>query len=468
MGILSSLQSPWLLSQQRQSQFMPQTVTPFAPMMQEGGAPGPGIAMPQPAGYAGALQARSQPPGGAGAQFAQQPQGWWGRLNQGINGLQDNSLFNWGMALLGNAQNGGDWGAAAQQMQDFGARQQQKKMLENEERRAAALERMQGEQFSWERDAQARAAQQRQSWQQAVEGEQDPKRRQQLLAIGPDGYGEWLQRQDELEFQRQRASVQDRQFAQEMGLGYARLSQDRLQNSLQAQLGRDEGRYIASMRDRLDNWRIVQNDLDRVQYWLNTRPDVFNGLFDVEQQVLIDRFLRRGDQQGATAVQELYNVATNLSRENLRGMTPVSNIDWQAEMRSQPSSASTAEFTRNWLERARQDREMMERDYQSALQWGQQYGNLYAPDPATGRNWYQRTYTDFGSQQDSGVPPHDPNRLAIGTPATNENGVTMYVAPGPDGRNRWVTLDEGVRIWRNWPDPQRQQRPQSRPPGRNR
>lgn len=334
------------------------------------------------------------------------PQGMWGRINRGFGSLNENPLFNLGMSLLGNAQ-GSRWDQVGQDMRQFGLTQDERQRMQNEERRNKVADTREETAFGRQQQEWTQQDQQRARWEAAVQSEQDPQRQAQLMAIGPQGYGEYLQRQDEIAFQRERARVQDSQFQQSLAVDQARLASDRYNNSFAAAAGRNEAGYVAGMRDRLDGWRMVDNDLSRIEYWLQNRPDVFSSLLDGEPEEVLRRYTRRGDQQALTAAQELYGIGSNLSREELRGMTPVSNIDFLAAMRGNPTTASTPQFVQGWLQRARQDRQMMEQQYQAALRHGQQFGNLSAPDPATGLNFYQSTYDRYGGQDVAGAdqPP---------------------------------------------------------------
>lgn len=351
--------------------------------------------------------AKQSAPFNPNAPQVQRP-GFWGQAQDRLASLDTNPLFNIGMSLLGNAQ-GSNWSGVGQDVRDFGRAQRERQMLDNEQRRQKMGDARESEQWTWAQEERQQQQRQRQSWQEAVTSEQDPARRAQLQAIGPEAYGEWLQRQDEIQFQRERARVQDSQFAQSLSIDRARLGQDRYNNSLQGALGRQEADYVGSMRGRLDNWRMVDNDMRTIEGWLERRPDVFSSLLDGTEEEVLRRYTQRGDQEALTAAQELYAIGSSLAREELRGQTPVSNIDFLAALRGNPTTASSPAFVRNWLDRARADRQAMEQQYQSALQHAQQFGNLSAVNPQTGRSFYQSTYDRYGDpgggEQDAAPAP---------------------------------------------------------------
>lgn len=100
-------------------------------------------------------------------------------------------------------------------------------------------------------------------------------------------------------------------------------------------------------------------------------------------------------------------------------MTPVSNIDLLSAIRGNPNSQAGHLFVRDWLARARQDREDLQSSVQSRLQYMQGGGvggrSLYEPDPGTGRNWYQSQdgYTRY-NRDAPGAPPPPPSSGANG------------------------------------------------------
>lgn len=79
--------------------------------------------------------------------------------------------------------------------------QQQQVLANQAEQRNQQAFGMQQTQFGWGQEDRQRQAEQRRAWQTAVEGETDENRRRQLLAIGPDAYGDFLARERQMEFQ---------------------------------------------------------------------------------------------------------------------------------------------------------------------------------------------------------------------------------------------------------------------------
>lgn len=92
------------------------------------------------------------------------PQGFMARLNKGIGNLNEQPLFNLGMALLGNADRGGNWAGVAQDMRGFSQDQMQRQRMENEARRNKTADVRQETQFGWATEAQQREAERRQRY----------------------------------------------------------------------------------------------------------------------------------------------------------------------------------------------------------------------------------------------------------------------------------------------------------------
>lgn len=145
---------------------------------------------------------------------------------------------------------------------------------------------------------------------------------------------------------------------------------------------------------------------------LERNPAAFDQILDGDQAVVLARIR---DPQMRRDVNTIYSISANLAREELRGQTPVSNVDFLSAMRSNPNTQSGHLFARDWLSRAYEDRRTLEHQVQSALTWrqGGQDGprSLYTADPQTGRNWYQGNdgYTYYtggaGAQRGQSGPP---------------------------------------------------------------
>lgn len=89
--------------------------------------------------------------------------------------------------------------------------QQQQVLANQAEQRNQQMFGMQQTQFGWGQEDRQRQLEQRRAWQTAVEAETDENRRRQLLAIGPDGYAEFINTQQQNE-------IGQRRWEEEMAL----------------------------------------------------------------------------------------------------------------------------------------------------------------------------------------------------------------------------------------------------------
>jgi hypothetical protein len=351
-----------------------------------------------------------------------------------FEGLMDNPLLQTGLSLLGNAQNGGDWGAVGRDMQAWGQQRQQRRMLDNAERRANASEQRETEQFGW-------VAQRRQLAHDFIASRPEAERAE-LAMIDPDELGTYLQQRRQVELQQQQLELQTQEARDNrafrgasLAVDRARLEQDRVLNSADSLLGRGEATRINDWMGRLDGWRLVENDIAALDEILQRNPAAFDQILDGDQSIVLARVR---DPQVRADLNTIYAVSGNLAREDLRGQTPVSNIDFLAAVRSNPNVQSGSLFARDWLARARQDRQNLEGQVQSALRYrqGGEGGaprSLYEADPQTGRNWYQSEdgYTRFGRQgggASAGGGQSDEARQAAAALAARGGGT-----PAPQG-----------------------------------
>ena len=162
MGLLSALQFG------QQTQWLPPWITPLAPaqapQQQRRRGPAPLAFTPQ--------NAQALPTDG-GVQMQAAPAQTDAQLraptfNERLEGLYNSPLLNIGLSLLGNAQNGGDWGAVGRDMQAWQQGRRQEQRLRNEERRQSVADQRAETLFGYTREDRERAGQQRQALDQWV------------------------------------------------------------------------------------------------------------------------------------------------------------------------------------------------------------------------------------------------------------------------------------------------------------
>lgn len=223
---------PWMmLAQQAQAAARPQTL-PALTGAPNGQPMAPNQFTPPPqAPKQGFYSAQGQAMPAPGSQ--PQQQGFMQRLNSGFASMNENPMFNMGLSLLGNAQNGGNWGGVLQDMRQFGQDARERQVLQNEQRRQKIGDAREEASFGWQQQDRQVIERQRADWEAAVAGEQDPQNQRVLRAMGPQGYGEWM------------AAERQRRFLAEQG----QLDRDTTLRAANARAANENslGRYFQSM-----------------------------------------------------------------------------------------------------------------------------------------------------------------------------------------------------------------------------
>lgn len=376
----------------------------------------------------------------AATQYAGAPDGryggsWQNRFANWAENLGNNRLFNMGVALMANSGNGGDGQGFLRSMQDFNAQQLEQRRLGNEERRQKALDARESEQWTWAQQERSQVAERRRLASEFIESRPENERAE-LRMIDPDQLGSYLQDQRQFGLQERQVDLQlaemrdNRAFrAASLDMDRRRLEQDRLLNSSQNLLGRGEAERMNGDMSRLSNWNMVDNDLRALEEVLQRNPAAFDQILDGDQSVVLARVR---DPEMRRDLNTIYAIGTNLAREELRGQTPVSNIDLLSAVRGNPNTQSGSLFVRDWLSRAYQDRADLQGSVQSRLSYMQQGGgrSLYEPDPQTGLNWYQSQdgYTRYGAGPASSGPNAGPSQASPSSSAADQQAAARELA----------------------------------------
>ncbi|HYD86778.1 MAG TPA: hypothetical protein VEA80_04840 [Vitreimonas sp.] len=329
--------------------------------------------------------------------------GFWGNLQAGLNDLPNNRLLQTGLSLMGHAQ-GSRWDLVAQDLAQQGRDQRERQAFENEQRRQKVADARDSEQWTWAQQERQRTGDRRRLAEDYINSRPEAERAE-LRMIDPDELGGYIQQQRQFDLQLQEMRDNRAFRAASLNMDRQRLEQDRILNSASSVLGREEAQRLGADMQRLRGWSMIDNDMAALEEILDRNPAAFNNLFDADVEQALARVR---DPQTRRDVQTIYSLATSMAREELRGQTPVSNIDLLSAVRSAPNPSSGAGFARDWLNRAYQDRADLEGYVQGAINYMQQPDGsrrtLFEPDPATGRNFYQsdafRRYTGNGSFTD--------------------------------------------------------------------
>lgn len=224
MGFLSTL-SPWLMAGANRSPMerIP-GVTPYAPDSEWGGPMSGPMAGPLPAHAAPTAPPNAQtpqaspfvaPPGFMTPQPKQPEQGgvggWLSRVNERI-GFQPQDWMRLGFSLMGNAQ-GSNWAGVGQDLGEIGRERMLRQRFENDQRRQKIQDTREQSLFDRQQTEWGRADQLYRNWESAVQNESDPQRRAMLQAMGPQGYGQAMLRQEERDFEAEQRALDRRATA---------------------------------------------------------------------------------------------------------------------------------------------------------------------------------------------------------------------------------------------------------------
>lgn len=245
-----------------------------------------------------------------------------------INNLADNPLLNIGLSLMGNARNGGDWGQVAQDMRGFRNDAQQRAQLENERRRQEWLDKQQEAVFGRQQTQWGREDQQLQRWQAAMQSEQNPQRRAMLEAIGPEGYGQYILAQQQMEFQHNEGELDRR--------GQERIASIRSAN--ENNLGRYFQQMDASTLGELNQraaqlQSVVLPQLRNLRSTIMGSSSIVGQPIDYNTRITLGRYFNGSSEDRMTL--EVWRARIlGPALEQLRGMGAMSEREMEAAMQS--------------------------------------------------------------------------------------------------------------------------------------
>lgn len=381
------MQFPGMPQQQQRPTQFPQARAPAAmPQPDENGISGP---MPSMVSQVGTATPPPVKPPGFGERF----QGFMDPNNQ-------RGLFGPGMqmamSLLGNGANGGRWDRVGADMRSI---------QENQGQQASQRFQQSMMMQNWRRQEEQRARLNKWAESQDEFAQIDPASAYAASAEARARANMPLTQAEKMDFDLRREDLAARrgEFQQTQALGWARLNQDRMLNSTLAGLGKDEAGYVAGMRQKLDTGRAVMSKIDELEGIVKTRPEIFGALLEPDMETAIRKFGLQ-DPAAITDIQRVWSIGADFAREELRGMTPVSNLDLKVALQTGATTQQTAAALNRWIASARGQYRSMEGQYQSALKYMQPAPgvtrNLFEVDPSTGKNWYQTTYSDWGGPSD--------------------------------------------------------------------
>lgn len=192
------------------------------------------------------------------------------------------------------------------------------------------------------------------------------------------------------------AAEKDRQFRAEQGekdraaSADARAS-DRYAARRDAVTAARDDKVLGGLQTQADGWFWLQPKLQELQGYLDKYPDIFGAVLEADTETAV-RKLGRGDPNRIAAIQRVTALGTELSRQELKGQTPVSDLDFKSTLRAQGSNIQNAPgAVAAWLANANREGALHMQRFQAANQYVQRYGGLSMPS-SKGGNFYDQMY----------------------------------------------------------------------------
>lgn len=369
----------------------------------------------------------------------------------------ESPLLQMGLSLLGNADNGGDWGAVGQDLRQYGQDRTQRQRQQNEDRRIAAADRRDETLFGWQGEDRTRQAQGRSAWEAAVARETDPVRQAELRAMGQEDYGDAINARDQRNFIASQSEL-DR-AAQIRAAGIASQNRRDPRDSIQyrsdlarlGEMGQAAGFATQYVRPRLTRAREIITRLSQIGGMDN--PLSANRRIQLSQ-------LGQFGEEARGLLQELARIQTEFTVEDARALAPVSNTDFGRLMEINPNGNMTVDAAYRIIDGMEREVSRGISSYNAAAQWADRYGGLTGTLDEQGRTFEQ---TQFDAEQPG------PGQAPPAPPPAIRRTDTLEPAAGLEDGTRATDLSTGRRfIVRNgqWRPVQRSAPPQAARGGR--
>lgn len=314
------------------------------------------------------------------------PQGFMARFSKGMANLPENPFWQLGTALLSNAENGGNWGAA---FQDFGNTRDQRQRTANEQRRLAVAEKR--DDTMWNRQEQQFGS--LEQWVSTLPPDQQAAARANPQAA----HAAYMEMQAQANapitpFQQAQLRLDERQLnetaaARRQAQAYQQ-SQDQWMRRFQGALGAADASTVAE-QGALVNRAVttVRPILQEMRSIIERYPSIMGSWINTNDRTQLVR-LAGGDPERLAAMERFQGLATQLTLPQLEMLRPATNLDFE---RVRSTVADPQMSQRGAL--AYLDSQLQELDRSLAVQnsqgqWIAQYGSLSLPNE-TGQTWAQ-------------------------------------------------------------------------------
>lgn len=366
-----------------------------------------------------------------------------------FQGVMENPMFLQGMALLGNAQNGGNWGGAARDMMAINQQHQQGVRQQRQDQRDNALWGRQ--QTAWTQEDRQRA-----DWEAAINRETDPQRQATLRALGPQGFGDWMAgeqqrafqtqlQHDTQQFQATQGDLDRRNAVQVAGM---RLTGANRPEGAGPGWQRPNGRDTMQMEDLGSATnaarQLVNSDIPRLR-------DLFSRMIEYDaqgrplpasMQQTVNRYLQRHPEERA-AFEQIESAIWPLVQQRLAGLAPITQFELGQAIARTPSA--------NWTPQGvMEELDNMERAARLTIDLGQtgydfqgEAGSLTTGRDAQGRSWmdvtapiYERYQYRPPGERDAAARSTTPRTPTAGNVQPTDGDVRMLLQNSSAERRR--------------------------------
>lgn len=367
---------------------------------------------------------------------------FWQRLQSGAEGLQNNSLFNIGMSLLAGSENGGDWGVVQDRMRQFGQDQQQRQMIQNEQRRQKVGDAREGTIFERQQTEWGQQDQQRADWQRAVQGEQDPQRRAQLQAVGPQGYGQFLQQERAFSFQAEQAALDRRNAINVAGM---RLTGANRPEGASPYWQRPSGRDQMMLQDyegAVQNGRTALIGLDRLERLFGEmiQRDAQGRPLPASMRMSMSRLMQINPEARA-AYEQIQSQVWPMVLQNLEGLAPVTEVELGQALARTVNADMTPEAALAEIQRMRTESRRAVDLGLRAFDFANEAGSLNTGRNASGQNWIEYSGGAFEGKNNQ-TRREEPRQAAPMPRIGDVIGGYRYRGGDPADRRNWVRVGQ--------------------------
>jgi hypothetical protein len=369
-------------------------------------------------------------PGQSQAQV--RPPSWSERLGT----WSESPLLQIGLSLLGNADNGGDWGAVGQDLRQFGQERTQRQRQENEDRRLRVQEGR--EDTLWNRSEQQNQGLER--WVASLPPEQQARARANPQAA----YAAFMEMEAQRNapitpYQERQLGLEERQLADQRAARAQQMAyqnnQDQWQRRFMSTLGAADAGSVAEqgalVRQGITQVRPIIAEMRSI---VEQYPDIMGSWINTNDRTQLVR-MAGGDPARLAAMERFQGLATQLTLPQLEALRPATNLDFERVRATvadpQMSQRGALAFFDSQLQAI--DRASAVSDSQG--QWIMRYGSLSLPNE-NGQTWATANANSPFMQFNASAPDSIAGAGRGSSGATPPQGAIQRLRQNPTERER--------------------------------